>query len=376
MAQQQKPSAQIFTADGAGGMRAVADHRFDVDWPISFVVQAKHATEWMAHLDAECEARGWQSSGLSQIDADENSGSLSVHTAVGASPPTIEIAWEKVRDESLRVRARTGGSPLLSLDVPRDCFSAVDVRLRNKTTIRAHRRAFLTYDVLEWRGELWLDVDLRLGPPTKHPAYLYGPQIVVVDAMVEGIGFRGVNAQFQRTLAELRIFLTAVLGSHFELDKQREGWTYSRDGTGRVADLSLASLGYVEVEGEASPGFPPIGAAPPIERRAIARPGIGAGGITTRERWVPDDIEQLWRLLRALPAAKRDHFLKAGNAHLVAQSMWPEQRTAYAFNLGQAKSLTFGKILGRFRRQVGYPICSINERVNHDNCLHDAISRL
>jgi len=48
------------------------------------------------------------------------------------------------------------------------------------------------------------------------------------------------------------------------------------------------------------------------------------------ERWVPADIEELWRRFIALPTSKQDHFLRAGNAHLVAQSMRPDQQTAYA----------------------------------------------
>jgi len=48
------------------------------------------------------------------------------------------------------------------------------------------------------------------------------------------------------------------------------------------------------------------------------------------EQWVPADIEELWRTFTALPASKREHFLRAGNAYLVARSMWPDQRTAYA----------------------------------------------
>src|SRR5262249_24371597 len=35
-------------------------------------------------------------------------------------------------------------------------------------------------------------------------------------------------------------------------------------------------------------------------------------------------------IFSALPPAKREQFLRAGNAHLTACSMWPHQRTAYA----------------------------------------------
>jgi hypothetical protein len=45
---QEKPSAQVLTADGAGGMRAVVGNRFEGGaWPIDFVVKAKDATPWM-----------------------------------------------------------------------------------------------------------------------------------------------------------------------------------------------------------------------------------------------------------------------------------------------------------------------------------------
>ncbi len=84
----QKSSAQIKVADGAGGMRSVTDLRFEAgEWPIKLVVPSKDAETWMAHLRAEIEERGWSSSGLSQLDSAENSGTLSVHTASGPSPP-------------------------------------------------------------------------------------------------------------------------------------------------------------------------------------------------------------------------------------------------------------------------------------------------
>lgn len=322
---------QILTADGAGGMRAVSDHRFDAGaWPVEFIVPGHEATQWMAHLHAECETRGWQSGGMSQVDAAESSGSLSLHSAPGAAPPTIEITWDKARDKALRVRARTGGNPAAPVHLAREFLSAVDERLRRNTTLRVHRRAYLKYEVLPWRGELWLGCDLRLGPPSKHPSAMFGHQIVVVDAMVEGIGGQGVNAQFQRTLTELRVFLSAVLGSLFEVDEWREGWVYEADQAGRITDCRLAHLGYAEVASE--PCFPLVGSLPPVPRRTISRPGLGTGGIgaDTTERWVPDDIEQLWGTFRALSADKRDHFMKAGNAHLIAQTMWPAQRTAHA----------------------------------------------
>ena len=166
----QKPSAQIQVADGAGGMRPVADLRFEAgEWPIELVVPAKDAETWMAHLSAEMEERGWSSSGLSQLDGAENSGTLSVHAASGPSPPGLDMVWEKPRGAALRLRARPSGIPVLSLEVARDFIEATSARQRIGKTLRAHRWELLTYDGLPWRGELWLESELRLGPPSKHP---------------------------------------------------------------------------------------------------------------------------------------------------------------------------------------------------------------
>ena len=328
----QPPSAKVLVTDGQGGMRALEDHRFaERDWSISFAVSPKDATAWMAHLDAECELRGWQSGGLSQLEPEQNSGSMTLHAPKVSPAAAIEIAWEKGRDEKLSVRARPGA---LSEDGAREFFSAIDARLKNRTTLREHRRAWITYDVLPWRGELWLDGDLRLGPPSQYPDATFGPQIVVVDAMVEGIGSKGVNAKFQRTLFELRVFLSAVVGGSFDEMKWTRGWAYQVDERGQITDCRLTTLGYAETKGTL--GFPAAGSAPPIDRRIIERPGVGNLGVTIgitpdmTERWVPDDIESLWGLFRGLPNDKRDQFIKAGNAYLIAQTMWPEQPTAYA----------------------------------------------
>jgi hypothetical protein len=103
----QKSSAQIHVADGAGGMRPVADLRFEAgQWPIELTIPAKDAENWMAHLSAEVEEHGWSSSSFSQLDATENSGTLSVHMGSGPSPPTVDLIWEKLRGEALRYRRR------------------------------------------------------------------------------------------------------------------------------------------------------------------------------------------------------------------------------------------------------------------------------
>jgi hypothetical protein len=327
----QKSSAQIHVADGAGGMRPVVDLRFDVgEWPIRHIVPAKGAETWMAHLEAETEERGWILSSVSQYDAAENSGTLSLHTASGQSPPTLDIVWERLRGKDLRLRARPSGDPLLSLDVAQDFLDAIDLRARTGKLLSAHRRDFLTYVGLPWRGELWLDDNHRLGPPSKHPDTLIGPQVVIVDVMVEGIGQRGVTANFAKRLTEIRVFLGFLLGLKLEGVKFEQGWVHDVDEKGRIKDCRLKNIGYVELEPQA--GFPVRGVTRSVERRNVQRLGLGPTEITSdmREEWVPDDIEELWRRFITLPTAKRDHLLRAGNAYLTAQILWPSQRTAYA----------------------------------------------
>jgi hypothetical protein len=326
-----KAGAKIQVADGAGGMRGVEDLRFETgEWPIEFLVPPEDAVAWMAHLRAERDGRGWSSSGLAQADAAENSGTLSLHAGTGPSPPTLHVVWERPRGTALRVRARPGGTPSLSLDRARDFMDAVNERTRAGVVDRAHRRDLLTYEGLPWRGELWLGDDTRLGPPSRFPDALVAPQVVIVDGMAEGIGPEGITATFQAIRRELQIFLGITLGIRTTPVRPQHGWVGEFDEQGHPIACTLRSVGYWEVGQPQT--FPVRGSAPPIPREVTVRPGLGRTGIWPymRELWVPDDIEELWGAFRALPAAKREQLLRAGNAYLLAGSMWPDQRTAYA----------------------------------------------
>ncbi len=327
----QKPSAQIQVADGVGGMRPVTDLRFEGgEWPIEFLVSAKDAETWMAQLNAEMEERDWSSSGLSQLDRVENSGTLLVHAAKGPSPPMLEIVWEKSRDAALRVKARSGGTPILSLKLAREFIDAVKERARKRTTTRAYLWDMLTYQGLPWRGELWLGDDVRLGPPSRFPCTLLGPQVIIVDAMVDGIGGAGVRANFHARMRELPIFLGVVLGICAKPVQPEDGWVAQFDEQRRPTGCTLQSIGYWEVGPPRN--FPVRESYPPVPREVAVRPGIGRTGIwpDMHEQYVPTDIEDLWRTFTALPAEKRENLLRAGNAYLIARSMWPDQRTAYA----------------------------------------------
>ena len=327
----QKSGSLVHVPDGTGGMRQIADLRFEEgDWPIILNIPARDAENWMAHVSAETEERGWSSNSFAQLDSAENSGSLFVHTSIGQTPATLEIVWEKTRGKELHVRARPNGDPILSLTSAHEFINAITTRVREKKTLRAHRQALLIYDGLPWRGELWLDENHRLGPPSKHADWLLAPQAIIVDVMCEGIGQQGVMANFQQRLHEIRVFLSMVLGIDTSINKIEFGWVPEINSQGNFSDCRLQNIGYIETV--QTHGFPVVGSARPVERRVAERPGLGPYGITSdvHEKWVPTDIEQLWDSFMRLSSSKREHLLRAGNAHLSAAKMWPDQRTAYA----------------------------------------------
>lgn len=326
-----RSSAQVFVADGIRGMRPVEDLRFEEgEWPIDLVVAADGANSWMAHLHADIETRGWSASSFSQLHPAESSGTISVQMATGLSPPRLDIVYERLRDASLHLRARHGGDPPFPLDEARQFLGRVSERSDAGETDRGHRREFLSYDGLPWRGELWLSSDLRLGPPSKFPEALMGCQVVVVDAMIDGIGQHGITSNFQMRVQELIIFLGFVLGMRLAPVRWHDDWVPEVGSDGRISDCTMRSVGYSEISPVS--GFPEVGSAVPVERRDVSRPGLGPFGIRSdmHERWVPSDIEELWGTFVALPYGKREQLMRAGNAYLIAGSMWPDQRTAYA----------------------------------------------
>lgn len=326
-----KPTATILVADGEGGMREVAELRFDSgDWAIELAISADSAVAWMAQLHAEIEERGWSASGIWQLDPGENSGSLAVHTATGQSPPTLEVIWERQRGGDLRIRARVGGDPELPLDAATEFLDAVEKRQREGRTTRVHRRDMLTYVGMPWRGELWLGNDTRLGPPSRFPEPLLGPQIVIVDAVCEGVGQQGVSEAFATLVHQVRVFLGFVLASELTPARLSNEWVYQAATDSHEADISVRPVGYVEMSPAADMPLP--GSDRPVERRAVARPGLGPVGIWPDmvEEWVPDDIETLWDIFRRISPQKRDQLMRAGNAYQIARSMWPAQRTACA----------------------------------------------
>src|SRR5882762_740942 len=328
----QKSGAQLVVADGAGALREVKDHRFDdTPWPIELRVEAGDAQAWMAHVTAEAETRGWRSASFGQLDAEQNSGSLTLHITSGPTGPSIDVAWEKKRDAHLDVRLRPGGEPPAALALAQEFVQAVATRVRERRADTRHHRAVLLYQGLPWTGELWLTDTLRLGPPSRFAPALHSTQALVVDAEVSGIGWQGVLANFGRLLREGRLVLSPVLGVHLEAENgSAQGWVPEFDDQHNLIDCRLRTTGYWE--GWLPQGLPPRGAAPPIERLSmreeLARLGIPA---TQRSIVVSAEVESLWRAFGALPDYPlKQQFLNACNAFSIANDLWPDQRTACA----------------------------------------------
>jgi hypothetical protein len=323
---------EILVADGAGGVRRVRDLRFESGaWPIELRVTARRAALWMSYLDAECESRGYPTTGLSQLDPAENSGSMSIQLAVGAKAPSIEVMWERDRDQALLVRARPAGDPPPALADVRGILAAITKAERAGKKTRAYRFAFLTYTGLpRWRGELWLGPDIRLGEPTKHGQYLNDPKIITVDTVVRGIGLRRVTANFQCLLREISIFLHVVAGIRAAPQPPDHTVWVNNVENGSYVGCDLRQAGYCELSPQRV--MPVIGEQPPARLTAVNRPGLGPRGIGIDHDAlrVPDDINLLWSQLQSLPESLRHQFLRAGNAYVNAQPFWPDQRTAYA----------------------------------------------
>jgi len=326
----ERAGARISVADGAGGLREVEDHRFDdTHWPVELRVEADDAQAWIAHVTAEAEARGWSSASYGQLEAAQNSGSLTLHLTPGSAGPTIDVAWEKKREAHLDVRVRPGGEPPPALALVQEFVDAVNARVRDRQTDTKHHRAVLLYDGLHWTGELWLTETLRLGPPSRFAPALNSTQAVIVDAQASGIGWQGVLADFHRLLREVRLVLSPLLGVHLTLEGGGQGWVPEFDEKHQLSDCRMRATGYWE--GWLPGGFPSMGAAPPIERismrEELARLGIPA---TQRAIRVPDEVESLWHAFGALPDPLKQQFLNACNAFSIASDLWPDQRTACA----------------------------------------------
>jgi hypothetical protein len=241
-----KSKATIMVADGAGGMAKVQDRRFEspIDWPIRFEMRGEHADTWLRYFNAECEKRGWSSSSIGQLEASENSGSMTVNTG-SADEPSLAIVWERKRGKPIRVPARSAGVPEFSLSQLKELFEQVNQRCRSGAMERVYRGGQFQYEGLPWCGELWLDDTLRLAPPSRQDdTALFGPRVLLVDSLVACVG-RGDSAfVFDRERRELSAFLSVVMGTAVRVPEAGRAWTWTfTDG---ACDCAIRNLGYWE----------------------------------------------------------------------------------------------------------------------------------
>jgi hypothetical protein len=333
-----KPGTQFSVADGAGGMRPVSDLRDDQgDWPVTIRVPSRRAVDWMAHLYAECEARGYSWSELSQLDSAENSGTVQIRLRNGADAPEFALVWERLRNKDLTIKARPGGEPLPALAELRAFLGSVLKAVRANRQSQVHRRQYLVYRGLPWLGELWLSPNLCLGPPTIPAEYQNDPQINVLDAMIRGIGSRGIQDEFRRVVREVLIFLDVVAGLHAVEQKEARVWVYRLNPAGQYSEFKLEGSAYYECE--LNPSMPEAGKRRAIPLVAITRPGVRdlTAQVPQDEKWVRQDTTALWHQLQSLPTELRTQYLEAGNAYALAQSFWPDQRPSPRFWLSRVR---------------------------------------
>jgi hypothetical protein len=326
----QKSSSTILVADGRGGMRRVADNRFAGGaWPIERSIPDNEATNWMGHMRAEAEERNWPATGLGQLDAEENSGSYTIRMGQETDAQTIEIAWEKPRGGAMLLHARAGDPS--HIESAHNFVEAVDTRHRERRLHREHRRMPLRYYGLRWEGELWLTPDLRIAPASRRPPALMGPQALIVDALVAGIGRKGVREEFGRLIRELQLVIGPILHLHFEQQQHGQDWVPEINDQRQIVDCRLRAVGYVEME--QIDGMPTAGAVAATVLEEVQRPDLSLRGIRPGIDLavrVPDDAVELWRAFNEMRPAARKQFLQACNCYEIAQTLWPTQRTAYA----------------------------------------------
>ena len=196
------------------------------DWPIKFEipVEQEQADRWLRYLATGCQRRGWASSGLGQLERAANSGTI---TIIANDKPQLDIVWERKRNRPMKVRARLASSSNLSSSEAEQFFNEVNDSCGSAVTKPIYVRGTLQYDDgLAWRGELWLDDKIRLGPPSlQDETGIIGPRCVHVDAILDCIGQPDVASARQQMLLEVSAFLSVVMEKAVRLPDRGRAWT-------------------------------------------------------------------------------------------------------------------------------------------------------
>jgi hypothetical protein len=322
-----KSRAVITVADGRGGMVQVQDRRFEKiqDWPVLVVVPSERADTWLGYLNAACETRGWASNGIRQFEAHENSGTVNVNSG-SVDRPELTIVWERRRSAELVVRACSLGPNALSNVDTEQFFDEVTANCQAGTLVETHKCWHLEFHGLPWRGEFWLDDTLRLGPPSRQSTgAVYGPRVVIVDAIVRAVHATDAQNRFQQRLRELSLFLSVVMGTAVKVTVNGPvAWTW-KSGS---ADCEVRNLGYWELNYPTE--MPSRGIVADTPLRPVSRPDFAWRGLedqTIGEASLPSDVKELWASFQALTPDRRQQFLQAAAKWQEAVTHWAEQDT-------------------------------------------------
>src|SRR5215472_14817534 len=271
----------VMLAGTQGDMKQTTDRRFEErEWPIQVKIEAtEHADSWFTYMSSEATARGWNSGGMAQLDAQENSGSHTVHMKIGADIHELVIVWDRTKGGPLTLRASAEGDEPLT--AAREFIDLVTSKCKARVREAFYVRGQVEYSGLPWRGEMWLDDSLRLGPPTiQEEKYLLAPRIIIVDALVPGVDRMDAGAAFALLRRELSAFLSVVLRVNVQEPRWEQAWVF--DDVTKPETSAIRHLGYLEAE--VLTALPPRGGAPPAPLRFVARPDFSLHGISMNDR--------------------------------------------------------------------------------------------
>jgi hypothetical protein len=322
-----KSKAQVLVPDGAGGTTPVPDRRFETDdWPIKLVVGEDRAPDWLVYLADECSGRGWSLSSIGQIEAKENSGSMSI-TKGAAERDVLAIVWEKQRHRALNVKAKPAGEHPFSLEEARAFIDRVDERSRTESKREFYTQGQLHYHGHAWRGDLWLSDDLCLGAPSvTDERSLFGPRVVLAHMRTAAVNQQHAYSLLPVQLRQLSVFLTIVMRKAVSSSTQsaRE-WTTDLGADGTIK-CDVRQIGYVE---QTNVGMPTKGQGPQAVPSVVQRPDLSSLGnsIALSEQPIPSDSADLWRTFGELDAEHRQKFLQAGNLYQLSLSLGREHET-------------------------------------------------
>lgn len=320
-----KPKAIMMVADGAGGMTEVKDRRFEAgDWPIQFDVPKKEADTWLQYLSAECQKTKWNCPSIVQLDAKENSGSVTVNAGAAGQ---LAIVWERKRGGPMKVKARSTGEPEFPLTKARDLIKRVNDRSRSAVKEQFLKHGYLYYTGLPWCGELWLGDSLRLYRPSKQVNEpLLGPRVILVDELVHAIDWVDANSAFAVRLRELSVFLSVVMDKAIQVSPNSSRvWVWIADAEGQV-ECDTRNLGYSEKEWPKE--MPTRGQVPPVPLYEVHRPDFSRrSNVSQTELRLPADVHDLWQAFSQLPIERHWQFLQVGSIWQLALSLDDDHET-------------------------------------------------